>query len=451
MIFTTAFTRVIFHFMGLPSTVPTLFTEFCVLLLLAKALYLQLFIYNKPLRAFGFFPMLGILVVSCISFLFNKPELLPAILFLRQTFVFYLFFVALQNLNLSEKTIQRINQYIIFLFLIQLPAALIKYTIVGQDEYWVGTVSWQGGQLSTMLPLFASSFLFAFYFFSKNWKYLFLVACFLLFGIAGQKRALALLMPVVAGVIWYLYGKRKVLKRGLRFKVSQLKYLLVIGLIGYLGIFGASQLLKSEMYGGHLNIKKVFDYVVWYNTRNEIALYGHDNPDNSMGRYTITVLSLERLTTSGVSHQLIGFGPGTMILSPHIREKTAKEVFFEHFGMKGATPAFVIYLLQIGFLGVTLLVYFFLKLFRKAYMRYRISSNVDFRMIALGFMGATFVFLLDFFIYGKSTLLVGVLTPAYFYVASIIVRREYHHMRFLVPFFRPYNSRKKYVPALLKP
>jgi len=421
LIFTTAFTRVIFHLVGLPRAVPTLFTEFCVLLLLVKALYLQLIVYNKPLRAVGFLPMVGVLAVATLSYIYNQSEILPAIFFVRQIFTFYLFFIALLNLNLSEKTILKINRFIIFLFLIQLPAALIKVITIGQDERWIGTVSWQAAQLSTMLPLFAISFLFAFYFFKRDKKYLLLVAGSFLFGIAGQKKSLALLIPVVSGVVWYLYGKRAIPKKRLRLRVSQMKYLFIICVISYLGIFSASRILKSEMYGGHLDVKRLIDYIIWYNTRDQIALYGADNPDHSMGRVTITILSLNRLKESGLIQQLIGFGPGAMILSPHLGRK---EMAFEQFGLRGAIPGFVMFVLQVGFLGVMFWIYFFLKLFKKAYTTYQKSYNPNFKAVVLGFMGATFTFILDFFIYGTSTMFLGILTPVYFHVAAIVFRGD---------------------------
>ncbi len=89
LILTLSLTRVVFFVAGLPRAIPMVSAEFCVLLLLAKALYLQLFIYKRSMRVFGFFPMLGIFAVSLISFFVNGSEALPAIFFLRMTFIYY--------------------------------------------------------------------------------------------------------------------------------------------------------------------------------------------------------------------------------------------------------------------------------------------------------------------------------------------------------------------------
>jgi len=432
LILTTAFTRVIFHLVGFPRAVPTLFTEVCVLLLLAKALYLQLIVHNRPLRAIGSLPMVGILTVAAFSCSYNQAEILPAVFFVRQIFIFYLFFIALLNVNLSEKTISTVNKLVIFLFLIQLPAAAVKLVLVGQWEgLGIGTVSWQAGEFSTTLPLFATAFLLSFYFFRKDKKYLLLIAGFFFFGTAGKKRALALLIPVVSGVVWYLYGKREVFKKRLVLSASQMKYFLIICVIAFIGIFSSSRWLNDEMYGGGLDVRRVVDYIIWYNTRDDIALYGADDPDYAMGRVTITRLSLKALKEGGPIQQLIGFGPGAMIRSPHLGRE---DVAFEQFGFRGAVTGFVVFVLQVGFLGVLFITLFFLNLFKRTYILYQRSSNLDYKIVALGFLGATFLFLLDFFIYSQSTLYFGVLTPVYFWVAAIVLKREHHDIR--LPQFR---------------
>jgi hypothetical protein len=369
--------------------------------------------------------MIGILAVAALSYSYNQPGMLPAIFFVRQIFIFLLFFVALLNLDLSDQTVCKINRLVVFLFLIQLPAAAAKLLLVGQWEgLGIGTVSWQAGEFSTTLPLFAIAFILSFYFFRKDKKCLLLIAGFFLFGTAGKKRALALLIPVVSGVIWYLYGKREVFKRRLVLSVSQMKYFLVMCVIAFAGVFASSRLLNDEMYGGRFDIRGIVNYIIWYNTRDDIALYGADDTDYAMGRVTITRLSLKVLKEGGSIQQLIGFGPGAMIRSPHLgRENVA----FEQFGFRGAVTGFVVLVLQVGFLGVLFVTLFFLNLFKRTYILYQRSPNLDYKIVALGFLGATFLFLLDFFVYSQSTLYFGVLTPVYFYIAAIVFRRDHHN------------------------
>ena len=434
LIFTTAFTEVIFHFVGITRMVPILFTELCILILFAKAFYIKIFIHRKPLRAVGFYPMLGVLLVTFVSSIFNQSELLPAIFFIRQTFIYYLFFIALQNLSLSGKSILQINKYIVFLFLIQLPTSLLKVVTLGPDEKWIGTVSWQAGQLSTTLPLFAIAFLASFYLFKKEKKYFLLIVGFILFAIIGQKRAFIFFLPLILLAVLYFY--RKLDASNVFFSIKQIKNIIYFFIFAcftfYIGVITLPDLSQGGRYnegsvGGSFDPKHIINYFVWYNNRDTIS---HDNVYNSQdtqGRWAITKSSFKQLQEKGLIYQLIGFGPGAMIQSPHLGRK---EVIFEQFSIRGATPGAIKFTLQLGFLGDLFLTYFFLVLFRKTYLISKKSSNTNFKLVALGFLGATLMFLMDFFIYGSS-LFLGVLTPVYFYVASILLMKDHQNFQLL--------------------
>lgn len=435
MILTLSFTRILFTFAGFPRAVPVLLTEICIILLFIKAISPQIFGHKNTLKMSGSLFMLGVLFVTIVSYLANEPETMPAIFFIRQVFIYYLFFFALQNLDLSEKTIDKINKLIILLFLIQLPAALVKYITVGQNEGWIGTVSWQGAQFSTTLPLFAIAFLIAFYFFRREKKYLILIIGFCCFGIAGHKRALMFMIPVVLIFVWYLYGKQKTFN--FRLKFAQLKYFIVIGVVCIVVFVVTVKTLETGMYNEGFNFNRIYENFVWYNTRNQIADYGF-NADlgYTMGRFTITSIAFDNIKNADFIQKLFGFGPGTMIRSPHLGR--SKETAYEFFGIYGVYTGFVITVLQVGLLGTLLLVCFYLSLFRKAYKTYRKTQNKDFKMLILGFLGATFVFLLDFFAYGSTTMFLGVLAPVYFYVAALILRGNYWGSQMLVT---PVNGR----------
>jgi len=204
-----------------------------------------------------------------------------------------------------------------------------------------------------------------------------------------------------------------------------MKYIILIVIISWVGVILSSRLLKSEMYGNRLDIGRVVEYIKWYNTRNLIALYGDKNPDYTMGRYTITAIALNRLKQGGLVRELIGFGPGSMILSPHLGR--SRRTAYETFGIYGGFTGFVIFVLQTGFLGVISITYFFLSLFRRVYSLYQKSSNSKFKMTALGFLIATFTILLDFFVYSDSIIFLGVLSPIYFYVATMVLKEDFEN------------------------
>jgi hypothetical protein len=250
---------------------------------------------------------------------------------------------------------------------------------------------------------------------------------FICFGIIGEKRAVWFLIPVVVIFITYLYGKRVSLQEFFPTLTKNMYFMKVI-IVCVIGALGAIHLITADLsitlkpkdwYRGSDKVRHIVDYVSRYHTREYVEYLDIDNPQNTLGRARIIMVSYRRLVEAGGMNVLFGFGPGSMITSPHLNRENA---VFERFGIRGAMPGLVIFVLQTGLLGVCFLTYFLVSLLRKAYARYRQIDDTTFKMVALGFMGATFVFLLDFFIYSESSLSLGVLTPVYFYVASLVLR-----------------------------
>jgi len=440
LIFILAFTRVFFHFAGLPRMVPSILTEVCVLTFFTKAFYYRFYIQKRAFRIIGFYPMLGVLLLSIISVLVNG-----------QVFIFYIFFLALMNLDLSENTVSFLNRLIIFLFLIQLPAAALKYLFLGQQELWAGTVSWQAGQFGTTLPLFAIAFLIAFYYIRKSFGIFFILYLgFVFFGIIGQKRALPVFIPSVLLLAWFLNWRDKATGLLSIFSVKQLKSLALVVLFAFVALSSYTLISKDEMFMHGLNPKKLIEYVYWYNTRDDMASHGivkenitsytiiENNMKNNgipdteyaMGRGKITKVAFHHLRRNGVAKIFLGFGPGAMISSPHLGRN---DISYNSFGFRGAVTGFIVFLLQLGVIGVILFTCLFFELFIRAYSVFRTTRNKDLKMVALGFMGVTYVFLLDFFFYSQSTFFFGVLTPTYFYIATIVMRKDYHGYRLFGP------------------
>ena len=421
LILTPAFSQGIFSLMGIPTIVPRMCMELTILLLLGKSLYLQGIIKKAPIRAFGFLPMLGLFVVSLFSVYINEEPIFPFLLFCRHIFIFYLLLVALLNLNISESTIKKINKYIVLLFLIQIPAAITKFVIIGQDEgAGVGTVSMQGGELSTILPLVAIAFLFAFCLFKSKKKYIVFIIGFMIFGLIGEKRALMFYIPLLLFLVYYLYTKQRRAKRIFSIRKAQMKYIFLILVISFLGLYSASKLIVTlnaeNEIGGSFDPKFLANKVITYNT------WVLDN-GKVFGRYAATIYTYRCLEKGGPINLLLGLGTGNMVESSLIKGR--QRVAFNRFGIRAGLTGFVWFAFQVGLLGTIFLCYLYLKLFKKVYMIYRGSSDPYFKSVALGFLGATFVLFLDFFTYSKTSMSSGVLTPVYFYIAAIILRHYY--------------------------
>jgi len=136
-IITMAFSQGIFLILGFSTIVPRMIMELSVVFLFLISIFIRL-VRNNKVVVFGLLPVAGLFLTSLISRHINSEPLLPFLIFLRHTFIFYVFFIALLNLELRRSTYYRINKYLIFLFIIQIPANIVKFFIVGVAGIIIG-------------------------------------------------------------------------------------------------------------------------------------------------------------------------------------------------------------------------------------------------------------------------------------------------------------------------
>jgi hypothetical protein len=444
LIFGFAFSQNLFHLFDFPRAIPTLTTDACVLLFCCKAAVLKWCDGFRHMALFGKNSIIGLIAVAAASFFLNDESLAAALLWCRQTFMFILFFFALQNLDLSEETVRRLNRFIVFLFLIQLPAGLLKYLLIGQDEVWIGTVSKLNGSLSAILPMFAVSFLFAMFLNERGIKYLVLIVCFFLFGIIGEKRAIGFFILLIlvfetAVFLWARFKSRHTVLSSRDIIIGAACILMGIGFVLLAGNIIASYDPKGRAHGP-FDLKFIFwERVIHYNFRNmeiennpeaeghrTFTLKNRDGVEqifkhgSTMGRGRITLEAIRYIISRHPVHWLFGFGPGSMNRSPRLDR--SKQTPYEEFGIFGSYTGFIVYVLQIGFLGVFCLFFFFVKIVAAVYHRYRLTSDCDYRIKALGFLGINFSFFIDFFFYSQTTINQQMLMPVYFYASTLLLK-----------------------------
>jgi hypothetical protein len=429
LIFTMAFSQgILLLLMGIPTIVPRMVMELSIVFLFAKSLYLQSIVYyRRPIKAFGFLPMLGLFTVSLLSFYVNEQPTIAFLLFCRHIFIFYLLFVTLLNLNLSEKTIRKINKYLIFLFLIQIPAAIIKFIFIGLEEgRGIGTVSVQGGGLSTTLPLFAIAFLLSLYIFKRNNIYILLIAGFIAFGLLGEKRALAFYIPILMIFLYYMHTKGGFYKKALIFNWARIKIfavIILISLAGLYAVFKTQFLVGSALVGGASEIRKSFDIRYMVNVAIEYETHV-TAPEYSFGRLASTVRSYNVLKNDGPLTLLFGHGAGYLIESSLIDEEERERNAYLRLGIIAGKTGLVWLINQVGVLGVLFMLIFYFQLLRKAYVVYQEVSDPYWRPITLGLLGACFVFIIDFLTYSPTTMTFGSLTPVFYYIAAVCFKAK---------------------------
>lgn len=440
LLFGTASTQALFHFAGLPRTVPVLITEFCVLVYCTRSLFFQMRKHKRFPRVPGTSIVLAFFAVAIISFATNRPDPLAALLSFRQDFIFLFFFLALQIAPIRSREVESINALIVLIVLLQLPAGMVKYMVHGQDEFWIGTISASAGSLSTLYPLVAISFLASFFCFTGKIRYVLIAFAFFLFGLAGEKRAIAFYLPVVlvSVVTITLLLRRK----QAAFRKSQLlKMYSGILIICVICLFIATQTIRTlnpqlKMFGAFDLGYLIKDRIVGYNFRTmeektdptdpyrlelkdpngKIRIFKHNS---AMGRGTLTIESVRRAWDGGWWRTAIGFGPGTMIRSPHIGR--SGHTPFEKFGILGSYTGFVVAVLQYGFAGVACILAFWLTLFVRIWRTAQNASCLRLKMTAVGCLGALLIVILDFLTYSQTTLTQHALAPAILYVTAMVL------------------------------
>lgn len=422
---------------GIPVSFVRASMELCIVMLFTKALFLQIIKRGRSLKCVGLGPMAALVALSVISSIVNEQPYDNVANFFRNAFLFYLFFLSLLNLDLPERTVRTVNGYVMAIFAFQIVPALIKFSRVGlQEGGGIGTVSVHAGEFSTTLPLFAISFLLAFYYLSRDARYLLWILVFIVFGLLGAKRALVFYVPVVLMFVYMIApsGRREQVNvsspvAGFRAKKGLVALLLISTITLYVGFKLMEALNPDQRVWGSFDL--AFALTAAYKEETNVLEEGgyfekdqgapHSGDPLATGRISSTAFSFRRLASEGIVPLLLGSGPG--LLTGSIFADANVFGTLRTLGIRYGMTGLVWFVNQVGVLGVLLFLVFYCQMYRKGLYVYRRISSRYWKGIALGFVGATFVFLLDFMTYSVSTLTMGSLTAVYYYVAAACFSR----------------------------
>ena len=321
------------------------------------------------------------LFITGISFRLTGVSMIHMLLFLRLLFRHYILFIAVINLDFTEKEMNRIIKLLIFLFIIQIPTAVGKMFVYGPGEMAIGTYAPWGGGPSAIIPLIAIGFLLSLYFLYKPSKWYVLLAFgFIAFGIIGGKRAVLFFVPVIILFLAFF------MKIGFK---EVIKYAMIGGVIILVTGFFSIRFLRSlNPEGGYGNVtvdlRFVADYIANYTTDEEEG--------KSKGRISTTINVFRILNEQGTRGLLLGLGPGSYIKTRFEDLKSTQKEMGTLPIIYGIT-GFTWTALQTGFVGA--LVYFsvFLFILIAASKYYKTETRPYWKAFALGMVGYTFVML----------------------------------------------------------
>ena len=418
------------EFVGIPQIFPKFIAEFLTLVLFLKVVYCRVFRDHKPINTFGIAPLAMAVTAGIFSGLTHGVGIPPMIFFLRDLLKFYLLFIVLINSDLLRREIATLCTLIVALFAIQLPVSWLKLATHGFDEWWIGTVHLNAGGLSVLLALFAVSFLIAFFWYTQKMFLLILIAFFIGFSIIGEKRATLFFVPMLLFFQFVLfvcrerYGNHSRSRRRTGNMVS-IRMLGVTFAIIILAFYFVARTIPSLHPGkkvwGSFNISHIITLTVKYNTRDQVDIVNKKGERGKMGRFRITEEAFKRIWNAGFTTTLFGFGGG--VINESYLLGNDKNITFEKFGILGKIPGFAWMLLQAGIVGAICLFFFLARMLGMAIRVYWTETTTGGKIFALGAVGSNLVFIIDYLIYSKVSLTVGVLTPIFFFVNAFLYKK----------------------------
>jgi hypothetical protein len=362
--------------------------DITVILLFIKTFFSGL-LHAKNLRIKFYGPIFGIIAVLVISHLLNRTTIMQTLLFSRYLLIGYLLFFSIFNLKLTSKDIKTVINFAIFLFLIQIPASVVKLLLIGQGERSVGTFGFSPGTWGTLVPLIAISFLLALFFYEKRKKYvfLFLIVGFIGFSLIAEKRAFIFFLPLIFLSILILYDGNKSRK---------MKYiffcLFLFSATGYFYPKLNPTFNPQNKVGGDFDLHHIYNYVNYYVNSKDIM-------GNSSGRLATTKMTFKNLASSR-KFFLFGDGPGKFINSGII--KTSMEISKFKYNIEDGVTGFAWISLQIGLLGFLFFISFLISVMHSIYLIFRSTADRNLKIFGLGLLGTGFVFILDIVVYSKA-------------------------------------------------
>lgn len=339
---------------------------------------------------------------------------------MRLVLRYYLFFIAVVNLNLSEKHLKQINKVIIICFLIQLPVAFIKFAMWGQTEQTIGTYSLSDGSASTYIPLIMIGYLLGFYFFYKTKLiYILLIPLCIGYALVAEKRGIVYFLPIVVTFITFIllinFGQIKKKIPNLSFKLIAI-FCFVIFLSVGMGVKTLKGLNPEGQYGGSMSTSYLIDHAIKYETSTR------EKSGATGGRLGTTNLVFKTLFQKGYAKALFGYGPGSYFKSRFHSEigNTINEVYRDMNIDYGETPLSLT-AIQSGCIGVSIYLSFMFIAFLKTYRAFKDEIDSHYwKALTFGNLIFMFVYMLIWLSYSNS-LFIGDLIPLiFFYMLSLV-------------------------------
>jgi len=403
-----SFLKGLLALVGISETISQLAIEVLILFLFINSLFHV--VSNGKILAPGFLINLFLILAILISFFLTDVNKIQMVLFIRNFFIYYIFFYSLFNLYLEDIHKEKIKQLIIYLFSLQVVASWIKLFLIGKAENFIGTISISEGSIATIMPLFAIVYLLSNYLVYKKIKYIYLMILFVGIGLISNKMGIIFYIGLLYIFLIYIYNKTGWFIINITFMKK-----ILINSIYFIILFSLFVSLNPRanpegIVGGSVDIEYLVAYSKDYqtlNTRKSIGIEGD-------GRFDAPFVALDRMTSSGFINTIFGFGPGELVKSSYTKYK--KPLLDKYKIGYGGRIGFVWVMMQIGIIGVIIFLSFHIFLYIRVKEIYdKNIFNDEHQVYLMTFLGLSVVYFLDFFSYSPSMILNPALVLVYFY------------------------------------
>lgn len=405
-LFTMAFNEGLFAIFGLSEPINKITVDMItVTLFLIASLYM---FKERKIKIFSFGLLVLLVMISLMSFLLNSVKLLHLVFFFKIFILPFLFFIALINIPFSEIQREKILKFIMILFLIQIPAAVIKTSLIGFQEDYMGTLSIEGGSLATVVPLIATSYIFSYVIYNPSKKkFLLLIPLFIFVAVSCSKLGIIPYLFILLILLYFINEKNKIFN--MNTLLSVFKFSIVAFTVLYIFVTMTPRANPDNKVGGRVDLEYAIKFTETYTSREnkETRLVGVARKDAPQA-----VLNI--LSDKGIIHVLFGMGPGEIIMSSFLPYFNPMEEKY-HLGY-GARTGFIWTMMQIGIIGSFIYLLFHVLLFRRVFVRYKSSTNIEHKVMLLTTIGISIIFLMDYFTYSPSLTITQAMVFTYFYI-----------------------------------
>ena len=336
---------------------------------------------------------------------------------LRLYLRFYVFYLAIINLNLTDRHLKWLNGLIFFLFLLQIPIQLLKFLRLGISEDTIGSYALHGGGITPTVAIVGLGFSIGYYFFYKhNILYIIISFLFISYGILGAKRVLLYMYPIFFAILYFiLYIKQDRSRLNFASMIALLFIIVITLSTGALILKYNPTLNPENRAGGSIDLDYALEYSRQYES-NMLTEY------SSTGRFKTTKIMFSVLAEEGLNKLMFGFGPGSLTSSIFGNERISSKSLIKIEQCYGKT-GMVHIVTEYGILGLFSIIIFIIVWIKRSWLYYSKEVDPYWKAFATGCIIFVSLQFIIFFAYNSTPLLNNTISPIFYYALAIIYIR----------------------------